>query len=175
MKSTTGKSNMALASSVPPRVRRKRPKEETKQKMARERKIGIFVFALVALYVSSLWRTQGFLDNMESGKAVHSILSRDSGKRAALRRKIMDANIEHASKLNLPKGELTLDMTGGDKFLVFRGFLPGQGVGNTMAGLLSAHLLVSPLCYSESLSIQFHFLVFLTYTSSVSNLHFERK
>lgn len=33
-----------------------------------------------------------------------------------------------------PQQQLTLEMTQGKKYLIFRGFLPGQGVGNTMAG-----------------------------------------
>ena len=93
--------------------------------------MGLSMLVASALYLVVLWRAQSFLDSLEVTSAVNI--------------RLRNPLVPVAQK---PK-----------KYLIFDGFMKGQGAGNTVSGLLAAHLFGLEfdriVCISEGFQI-FH-------------------
>jgi hypothetical protein len=104
------------------------------------------------LYLCFLWQTQSFLDTLEArgsfrttslmfrGKGLAAIISSDTGdtKTAGTttdKKSIAADTDEHKEP------DASSNTTPSKKFIVFKGFVNGQGAGNIVSGLLAAHLL----------------------------------
>jgi hypothetical protein len=113
----------------------KRKRRRQQDPTLREKLTGLAILIISGIYVLFLWRTQTFLDTLDSKGRFRITVPFGSELVFA---KAGSPETQDESD-NIPPVGRHSNMD--QKFIVFRGIVDGQGEGNAMAGLLAAHLL----------------------------------
>ena len=124
--------------------RRKGRRRTTRSTASTGRQNRLVLFVLVfgtGLYIGFLWRAQMLLERFEKGPqngVLIPIRDRSKGETESVPSVGTNTTV-HVERVAMEEGKASPFQA--KRYIVFNGFLGGQGLGNIMNGLLAAHLL----------------------------------